>query len=157
MGSPRAVSTIVLATIRSTAATFHRKVVVGLRSRPQGLSRGLFGALQARLAPVHRSRSGASANWWRDRATAQGRIIDVRKPKILVFSNAGSDFGLLDEKRQIALPVDELRNNLVEFMASLQEILPAADQTAAGMGLKNIYVAVGINGKGKFGFLGTGV
>ena len=64
---------------------------------------------------------------------------------------------MLDEKRQIALPVDELRNNLVEFMASLQEILPAADQTAAGMGLKNIYVAVGINGKGKFGFLGTGV
>ena len=74
-----------------------------------------------------------------------------------MFSNAGSDFGLLDEKRQIALPVDELRNNLADFMASLQEILPAADKTAAGMGLKSVSVAVGINGKGKFGFLGTGV
>src|SRR6478672_7581931 len=80
-------------------------------------------------------------------------------PKILVFSNvaSGSNFGLLDEKRQIALPVDELRNNLADFMAALQEILPAADKTAAGMGLKSINVSVGINGKGKFGFLGTGV
>src|SRR5207302_5146833 len=38
---------------------WHRQVVVGLRSRPQGLPRGLFGALQAHLAPVHRSRPAA--------------------------------------------------------------------------------------------------
>src|SRR5712675_2991655 len=37
----------------------YRQIVVGLRSRPQGLPRGPFGALQARLAPVHRSRPGA--------------------------------------------------------------------------------------------------
>jgi hypothetical protein len=35
------------------------RYVVGLCSRPQGLPRGLFSALQARLPPVYRSRSGA--------------------------------------------------------------------------------------------------
>jgi hypothetical protein len=77
--------------------------------------------------------------------------------KVLVFSNSGSDFELLDEKRQVALPVGELRENIAEFMASLEELLPAADKTAAGMGLKSVSIAVGINGKGKVGFLGTGV
>jgi len=77
--------------------------------------------------------------------------------QVLVFSGSGNDFDLLDENRQIALPVSELRDNLAEFMASLQELLPAADKTAAGLGLKSVTVAVGINGKGKVGFLGTGV
>jgi hypothetical protein len=77
--------------------------------------------------------------------------------KVLVFSGSSSDFDLLDEKRQIALPVDELRKNLEDFTASLQEILPAADKLAAGMGLKSVSIAVGVNGKGQVGFLGTGV
>ena len=37
----------------------HRQVMVGLRTRPQGLPRGLLGALQARPAPVRRPRPGA--------------------------------------------------------------------------------------------------
>jgi len=79
--------------------------------------------------------------------------------KVLIFSGSGKDkdFNLLDEKRRVALPVSELRDNLTEFMDSLQELLPAADKTAAGLGLKSVKVAVGIDGKGKVGFLGTGV
>jgi hypothetical protein len=77
--------------------------------------------------------------------------------KVLVFSGSSSDFELLDEKRQVALPVDELRKNLEDFMASLQDVLPIADKPTAGMGLKTVSVAVGINGKGQVGFLGTGV
>lgn len=80
--------------------------------------------------------------------------------KVLLFSNSGDSsdkFGLLDEKRQVALPVSELRKNLDEFLGSLQDLLPAADKTTSGMKLKSVTVAVGINGKGKVGFLGTGV
>jgi hypothetical protein len=77
--------------------------------------------------------------------------------KVLVFSGSSSKFDLLDEKRQVALPVDELRKNLEDFMASLQDILPEADKPTAGMGLKAVSIAVGINGKGQVGFLGTGV
>src|SRR6516225_8435054 len=76
---------------------------------------------------------------------------------VLVFSGSSSDFDLLDEKRRVALPVDELRKNLEDFMASLEDILPAADKPTAGMALKTVSVAAGINGKGQVGFLGTGV
>jgi hypothetical protein len=77
--------------------------------------------------------------------------------KVLVFAGSSGDFDLLDEKRKVALPVDELRQNLEDFMASLQDILLGADKPAGGMGLKSVSVAVGINGKGQVGFLGTGV
>ena len=39
----------------------YRQVVVGLRPRPQGLPRGLLGALQARQPPVRRSRPRRAA------------------------------------------------------------------------------------------------
>lgn len=79
--------------------------------------------------------------------------------EVLVFGKGDSagDFSLLDERRQVALPVDELRRNLDDFMLSLRDILPAADTMAAGMRMKSVSVAVGINGKGQVGFLGTGV
>jgi hypothetical protein len=77
--------------------------------------------------------------------------------EVLVFAASGGDFDLLDERRKVSVPVDELRRNLEEFMGSLGEILPAAENTAAGIGLKSVTVAVGINGKGQVGFLGTGV
>jgi hypothetical protein len=75
--------------------------------------------------------------------------------KVLVFAGTG-DLGLLDEKRKVALPVAELRKNLDDFVASLQDILPAAEKAASGIKLKSVSVAVGINGKGQVGFLGTG-
>jgi hypothetical protein len=76
--------------------------------------------------------------------------------KVIVFSGHNDDFDLLDEKRMPALPVDDLRKNLEEFMISLKEILPAAAAPSPGLGLKSVSVALGINAKGQVGFLGTG-
>jgi hypothetical protein len=63
---------------------------------------------------------------------------------------------LLDARQRSALPVDELRKNLDDFMDSLKEILPATQKPAGGMTLKTLSVAVGIDAKGQVGFLGTG-
>src|ERR1043166_9722367 len=77
--------------------------------------------------------------------------------KVIIFTKDKSEFALLDEKRKVELPVDELRKNLEDFMASFKDILPAAEKPAKGLGLKTVAVALGINGKGQVGFLGTGV
>ena len=77
--------------------------------------------------------------------------------KVIIFSGEPSKFELLDKKGKIELPIDELRKNLEEFMTSFKDILPAVEKPAAGLGLKTISVALGINGKGQVGFLGTGV
>jgi hypothetical protein len=76
---------------------------------------------------------------------------------VLVFTKPESNFELLDDSRQLTLPVDDLRKNLNEFLTSLKYLLPAEEETGAGMKLKVVTVAVGINGKGKIGFLGTGM
>lgn len=76
--------------------------------------------------------------------------------KVLIFGKSDGEFGLLDEKRQSLLPVDELRQNMDSFLASLKNILPGEETTAGGMKLKSVTVAVGINAKGKIGILGTG-
>ena len=75
---------------------------------------------------------------------------------LILGGHTGDEVELLDEQRKSVLPVDMLSRNLAEFMSALQDILPAADKTASGMGLKSVAVAVGINGKGQVGFLGTG-
>jgi hypothetical protein len=75
---------------------------------------------------------------------------------IRVFGKSDGEFGLLDEKRQSLLPVDELRQNMDAFLDSLKNILPSEDRTAAGMKLTEVTVAVGINATGKIGILGTG-
>jgi hypothetical protein len=77
--------------------------------------------------------------------------------KIIIFTGETGEFELLDEKRKIELPVNELRKNLEDFMNSFGEILPVVEEPAKGLGLKSVSVALGINGKGQVGFLGTGV
>jgi hypothetical protein len=79
----------------------------------------------------------------------------LRDGKVLIFTGKG-EANLLDEKRKVALPISELRKNLDDFVASLEEILPAAEKSASGIKLKSVSVAVGVNGKGQVGFLGTG-
>lgn len=77
--------------------------------------------------------------------------------KIIVFSK-GDAFDLLDSgNRGTELPVEELKANLAAFTASLQSLLPALSDAGGGFGLKTVEVAVGIDGKGHVGFLGTGV
>ncbi|QPF86586.1 hypothetical protein IC762_10025 [Bradyrhizobium genosp. L] len=77
--------------------------------------------------------------------------------KVIIFTKNADEFELLGEKSKVELPVDDLRRNLEEFMSAFKDILPAAEKPAAGLGLKTISVALGINGKGQVGFLGTGV
>jgi hypothetical protein len=77
--------------------------------------------------------------------------------KVIIFTGETGEFELLDEKRKVELPVSELRKNLEDFMAAFGEILPIAEKPAKGLGLKTVSVALGINGKGQVGFLGTGV
>lgn len=77
--------------------------------------------------------------------------------KIVIFTKNADEFELLGEKNKVELPVADLRRNLDEFMGALKDILPAAEKPAVGLGLKTISVALGINGKGQVGFLGTGV
>jgi hypothetical protein len=64
--------------------------------------------------------------------------------------------GLVGDSK-VELPVDELRKNLEDFMAKFSDILPAVETPAKGLGLKSVSVALGIDGKGHVGFLGTGV
>jgi hypothetical protein len=76
--------------------------------------------------------------------------------KVLIFGKSDGEFAPLDEKRQSLLPVDELRQNMDSFLASLKNILPSEDKTADGMKLTTVTVAVGIDAAGKIGILGTG-
>lgn len=75
---------------------------------------------------------------------------------ILIFNAGKDEFGLLDEKRSVSLPAADLRKNLEAFVLTLGDILPKAENQTPGMGLKTVSVAVGVNGKGQVGFLGTG-
>jgi hypothetical protein len=76
---------------------------------------------------------------------------------VIIFSK-GDAFNLLDDGgRGTHLAVEELRKNLEAFTKSLQELLPAVSDAGIGIPLKSLKVAVGIDGKGHVGFLGTGV
>jgi hypothetical protein len=77
--------------------------------------------------------------------------------KIVIFTGDVTKFKLLDERSKVELSVDELRKSLEDFMASFEYIiLPVADKPTKDLGLKSISVALGIDAKGKVGFLGTG-
>jgi len=79
--------------------------------------------------------------------------------KVLIFTDSActdDEFELLDEERKSRLPVQKLKDNLHDFMGTLAEILPTIGTVGEGYGLESLTVAVGINGKGQVGFLGTG-
>ena len=79
-------------------------------------------------------------------------------PDTVVIFSKGDAFGLLEGgTRGTALPLDDLRRNLDAFTKSLQTLLPAVADAGGGFGLKTVEIAVGIDGKGHVGFLGTGV
>jgi hypothetical protein len=67
--------------------------------------------------------------------------------------------GMLGGEKKLlsyTLSTETIKKNLQSFLASLDEILPTADQKRHGYGLDTCQVAVSINGKGQVGFLGTG-
>jgi hypothetical protein len=76
---------------------------------------------------------------------------------VIIFGKTDA-FELLDgSSRATTLPVDELRKNLGAFVESLKSLLPSISDAGSGFGLKTVEVAVGIDGSGHVGFLGTGV
>lgn len=82
--------------------------------------------------------------------------------KIIVFTGEAPDEE--DEEMELLegggvethLSVETVRRNLRQFMDSLNEMMPDLARGAAQYPLDKITVAVGINGAGKVGFLGTG-
>jgi len=83
----------------------------------------------------------------------------TQTPDTVIIFSKGDTFALLDKNaaRGTSLPVDELRQNLDAFIGSLKTLLPAAAEAGGGFALKSAEIAVGIDGKGHVGFLGTGV
>jgi hypothetical protein len=82
--------------------------------------------------------------------------------RVTVFGKsipAAGEREFLDGARQGAFTprVEDIKNSLQDFVASLKDILPMADTGVGGMGLNSVSIAVGIDGKGKVGFLGSGV
>jgi hypothetical protein len=79
-------------------------------------------------------------------------------PDTVIIFSKGDAFELMDGGAHgTALPVDELRKNLDAFTKSLRSLLPAVANAGGGFGLKMVELAVGIDGKGHVGVLGTGV
>jgi hypothetical protein len=79
---------------------------------------------------------------------------------VIVFSGpSGGGVGggpdLLGE-RIMAVSVDTIRKNLEAFGSALREMIPDMAASAGGFTLKAFEVAVGVDGKGQVGFLGTG-
>ena len=88
----------------------------------------------------------------------EARSENNNSPETIFIFTKKDDFGLLDESgRGTALPVEELRRNLEAFTKALQSLIPAAESVGRGLVLKELEVAVGVDGKGRVGFLGTGV
>jgi hypothetical protein len=76
--------------------------------------------------------------------------------EVIVFTGGKSadEFKLLD--RESTLPIDTIKKNLKSFVDNISDLLPAMDATPAGYLLQEFTVALGIDGKGKVGLLGTG-
>jgi hypothetical protein len=79
--------------------------------------------------------------------------------KVVIFSkdsNGDRDFDLLGDSPGGVTTVGALRKSLGEFMPGLGAIMEDVKAKAVDMGLNEVSVALGVNAKGKVGFLGTG-
>src|SRR5439155_11305878 len=90
----------------------YRQVVVGLRSRPQGLPQGLFGALQARLAPVHRSCPAR-------RRPAARLMTTLERTRLLIIDDWGPE-PLNAEQRRVLLEIIDDRDGSGSLLITSQ-------------------------------------
>jgi hypothetical protein len=76
--------------------------------------------------------------------------------EVIVFTGGKSadEFKLLD--REATLPIDTIKKNLQSFVDNAHDMLPAMESASGGYQLQEFTVALGIDGKGRVGFLGTG-
>src|SRR4029453_16029397 len=92
----------------------------------------------------------------------RGHIMAKTKPgTIVVFVGPDSGKGpqqLGKKSGPTDVPIETLKENLKKFVSSLHDLLPSMDpKLSSGIRLTSFEVSVGVNGKGKVGFLGTGV
>jgi hypothetical protein len=85
----------------------------------------------------------------------------IDEHKVLVFtggevSATGNDWDLLGDTPGGVTTVGALRLSVREFMPGLGAVMNDVKETAVALGLQEVEVALGINAKGKIGFLGTG-
>ena len=81
--------------------------------------------------------------------------------ELVVFTGGLSDdqedeIELLDRSGAVRLSGDVVKRNLREFVDGLGEVLSSVSLKKMGYQLESVSVAVGIDGKGTVGFLGTG-
>lgn len=80
---------------------------------------------------------------------------------VLIFSTEQTDetnLNLLSDDRPTVGKVElqDLKKNLDEMGPAIDGVVDAVKSAAAAKGLSEITLAIGINAKGKVGFLGTG-
>jgi hypothetical protein len=83
---------------------------------------------------------------------------DKDEDKLLIFAGVktGTGFKLLNEAPASKLSPKLVEDNLKKFVASVGALLPNLAPGPAGFRIDEYTVAVGIDGKGSVGFLGTG-
>jgi hypothetical protein len=84
---------------------------------------------------------------------------DIDDTKVVIFSSDSKgdhDFDLLGDSPGGVTTVGALRSSLGEFLPGLGAIIADVKSNAAALGLSEVSVALGVNAKGKVGFLGTG-
>ena len=87
-----------------------------------------------------------------------GEKIDLQR--VIIFSgeakSAPDDFDLLGIQPGGAVTVAALRENFGSFMPALELIIKDVRTAGAKSGLTEVSIALGIDAKGKVGFLGIG-
>lgn len=78
--------------------------------------------------------------------------------KVLIFStDSTTDLNLMGgDGKAGTVSLSELENNIAEMSPAINGVVEKLKATAAATGLTEVSLAIGINAKGKVGFLGTG-
>ena len=78
---------------------------------------------------------------------------------VIVFSNDHDDPNKLmsgSAKNSSAVPLDSLNANVAQLGPAIASLVSELKTTAKDAGLTEVTLALGVNGKGTVGFLGTG-
>ena len=78
---------------------------------------------------------------------------------VVVFGAGVKEEGkvhLRGDSAEIDVPIATIKKNLDSFVDALSELVPHAQGDGSGFHLESFDVAVGVDGRGRVGFLGTG-
>jgi hypothetical protein len=84
----------------------------------------------------------------------------IDSQRVIIFSSdakpAPNDYDLLGDSPGGSVTVAALRESIGAFLPALEVIINDAKAACAKAGLKEVSVALGVDAKGKVGFLGVG-